>query len=381
VDDLRWLSRLAAVLTIAVSVWLVEQLVPLVQMFGDILLLFFLAWLIAFILDPIATAMERWRVRRALAVLSIYVALLVGLALIGLIIGPLVIVQLGQLAQGLPQLVSSLPTQQELTHFLAGLGLPTTDLSSVYQPNMLAQQLQSAAGPLVQGALAVATSALTTVVNLLLVLIISFYMLLDGRRIVWNILRVTPAQRRGEVILFLSQLSSSFGGFLRGQVIQAVLFGLYVAAIMAALRLSFVAVAALACAILMLIPIIGPVLSLIPPVLAALGESTTATVTILALLIPVHFMIINFVTPRIMGSQVGVSPLLVFLAILAGLRIAGPLGAFFGIPVMGVIVGMATILYNRWRAGEDLRKQHQARESGVAPDAVHAGADRPDDGT
>jgi predicted PurR-regulated permease PerM len=54
-----------------------------------------------------------------------------------------------------------------------------------------------------------------------------------------------------------------------------------------------------------------------------------------------------------MSGQIGMPPLVVFLAILLGLRLGGPLGAFFGIPIMGVLYGMASVLLSRARNVDD----------------------------
>jgi len=348
-------------LTVVALVWLAEQVVPLLQGFGDILLLFFLAWLVAFVLEPLVSIQERLRIPRTVAVALVFGVLLLGLIMLVVLIGPLVVEQLGQLRDSLPTLLAQLPPEEQVTQFVTRLGLPVRELSAIYRPEALAQQLQASAGDLLQRALALATSALNLVVNVVLLLIISFYMLLDGRRIIWSVLRIVPADYRDNVMVFLDQVSASFGGFLRGQVIQAVIFGLVVAAVMLALGLEFVAVSALTSALLMLIPIVGPLLAVAPPLGVALFHTEGIVISVLVVLVPVQFAVVNVLMPRILSHQIGMPPLLVFLSILLGLRIGGPLGAFFGIPIMGVIHGTLTVLYGRWRNGDDGR--HPQAES------------------
>jgi predicted PurR-regulated permease PerM len=339
-------------LSIAVTVWLGEHIIPLLQGFSEILMLFFLAWLTAFILDPVVSFLKALHVPRSLAVVTVFLALLLGLSLLGILIAPALLNQVVQLSQVLPGLVSQLPSQADLAAFLGRFGVSPADLSSIYRPDVLAQQLQSSAGPVLQGVLSFATSALTVVVDLLLLLIISFYMLLDGRRMVWDILRVMPRENRAQALIFLSQVSASFGGFLRGQVVQAILFGLLIAVLMLALGLDFVAVSTLTSATLMMIPIVGPILAVLPPLLIAAGQSQTLVLIVLVILVPVQFVLVNVLMPRVMSGQIGMPPLLVFLAILLGLRIGGPLGAFFGIPIMGVIYGTATVVFARYKNGD-----------------------------
>jgi predicted PurR-regulated permease PerM len=353
VKDEGMTSRASALLIVVAVVWLLKQLVPLVQGVGDILLLFFLAWLIAFVLEPLVTRQERLRVPRALAVALVYSVLLLGLGLIFILVGPILVDQLGQLRENLPRLVDQLPPESEVTRFFTNLGVPAQAVSVIYRPDVLAQQLQVSGADILQRTIAVATSALALVVNALLLLIISFYMLLDGRKIIWSLLSVLPGERRADVTVFFSQMSSSFGGFLRGQVIQAALFAAAIAALMIVLGMEFVVVAALSSAALLLIPLIGPWLAMAPPLIVALFHPESVFVTVLVVLTIVQFVIVNIIMPRILSGQMGMPPLFVFLAILLGLRIGGPLGAFFGIPIMGVVYGTASVMFGRWKSADD----------------------------
>jgi predicted PurR-regulated permease PerM len=216
-----------------------------------------------------------------------------------------------------------------------------------------------------QGALAAAASIATVLLNVLLLLIISFYMLLDGRKIIWSFLRFIPRDYRNEAMIFLTQVSASFGGFLRGQVIQAVFFGIVVGALMIALGLDFVAVAALTSAAMMLIPIVGPLLALLPPLGIALFHSQQEFIAVALVLAPLQVVIVNVIMPKVMSGQMGMPPLVVFLSILLGLRLGGPLGAFFGIPIMGVLYGTASVLLNRAKNVDDDKRAISSGRSGA----------------
>lgn len=349
--ELRLGSLASRLVIVVAAVWLAEQVIPLLQGFGDILLVFFLAWLVAFVLEPVVTLLERMRLPHGLAVSLIYLILLLGVVLLVVVVGPLVLEQLGALQDDLPDLVAQLPTGEDLAGLLARTGLPA-DIIASYHPDTLIAQAQSSAGDVMQRLIDVATSAATIVVNLALILIISFYLLLDGRSAIRSALRLVPEDRRHDVMLVLGQVSANFGGFLRGQVIQAVLFGLAVALVMLALGMSFVAVTALASAVLMLMPLIGPALALLPPLAVALFSPQNIVIVTLVVLFVVQAAIVNVLMPRVLSGQMGLPPLLVFAAILFGLRIGGALGAFFGIPIMGVIYGVVSALTTRWRQQE-----------------------------
>lgn len=348
----QWRLRLVVLLTLAVAVWLAEQVILPLQRFGDLLLIFFLAWLVAFTLDPLVGALERRRLPRGLAVLVVYGVLGLLVVLLFVYAVPVMADQAARLSDPLTRLMDALPSDSDVAAQLRAMNLPPGLADLLYQPDLWAQQLQVSAGSVVQGTLAVATSAVNVVVNVLLMLLISFYWLLDGRRILWNVLRYVPKPYRGNTLKVVAQWSASFGGFLRGQLIQALLFGAIVVLSMLAFGLDFVAICATASVLLMMFPLVGPILAIIPPVAVAIFTPAGPVVAILVVLVVTEFILINAVMPKILSYQMGMPPLLVMAAILGGLRIGGFWGAFLGVPVMGVAYGLALALLKGWKASE-----------------------------
>jgi predicted PurR-regulated permease PerM len=111
-------------------------------------------------------------------------------------------------------------------------------------------------------------------------------------------------------------------------------------------------VASLFAGLFMLIPLIGPFLALIPPLLAALLQNPDSALWIFLILFVYQFAIVNVLMPRVLSHALGLHPLLVFGAILISIRLAGFWGAFFGIPVAGVLWTMATFFFERWQNGQ-----------------------------
>ena len=281
-----------------------------------------------------------------------YVGVIAALVVAGVFLVPVSVDQLQQLPDGLEAVASRIPQEEDVRALLARFGLPESTLADFYRPELLREQLQAALGSGVQGALALATGTLTFMVSALLVTVLSIYMLLDARRLTWGLLRLVPATQRDNVILLMSQWSRSFGGFIRGQVIQAMLFGAAVVVVMVMFGLGFVVVSAVSSAALMLLPIVGPVLALIPPTLVALFDPSVPAGAFLLVLVVLQTILINALMPRVLGGQLGIHPLLVLFAILVGLRVGGLLGSFFAVPIVGVIAGMANMLLKNGQTSE-----------------------------
>jgi hypothetical protein len=117
---------------------------------------------------------------------------------------------------------------------------------------------------------------------------------------------------------------------------------------MTVLGLNFVLVASLFVVILMLIPLFGPFLSLLPPLLVVLIQNPGLSIWLLLILFVYQFVITNVLMPRLLSQAVGLHPLLVLAAILLGIKVGGFWGAFFGIPVVGVLWAMVRFFTRNW---------------------------------
>jgi predicted PurR-regulated permease PerM len=154
----------------------------------------------------------------------------------------------------------------------------------------------------------------------------------------------------------------AFGGYIRGQLLQALLYAAGTSAVMLAAGLSYVAVTAVFTAIIMLIPFVGPVLALIPPVaIAALGHPDKVWWVFILLLLLQQF-VLNVFAPKVLGMTVGMHPLLIIASLLVGFRLAGGWGAIFAVPLAGVIVAMIAF----YRMTLEERRHHIERDSGEA---------------
>jgi len=334
----RWLDALLILGTIVLAFLVVQFVSQLFQAFGDIILIFFLAWLLAFILSPVVG----WLVRivpflpRVGAVIVVY-ALLVGILIV------LTIIVAGALATSIADFVTNVPTlQTQLPQILApwqdrlnGLGLTQIDLvgqAQTFLANLNTYALELA-GPLQQ----LAVASIGAVGNLLLVLVLSLYMVVDRDRILSFIFRIVPPGFKEDSRLFETSVARSFGGFLRGQAIIGVVYAAVAVVTSAVLALPYLPVTSAAAGILMAIPFFGPFVSWAPPVLVAFLVMPDATLPSLAAMGIGWFIVMNVLQPRVMEQAVGIHPIVVLGSVLVGAKVAGIVGAIFGIPIAAVV--------------------------------------------
>jgi predicted PurR-regulated permease PerM len=344
VEHNRWFRTLLILLVFIAGLYLAGVLWQLFGTVGDILLLFFLAWLIAFAVSPLAhRAQTQWGLPWPLAVLTVYAGVIVALVLGFLLVLPSTVEQAGLLATALPTYAEQAP--RWLDQGQAWLRERGLDVSLVWNEDLardLAARAQAIGSELAGSTLAFAQGVLTAVFNLVVVLILSFYMSLDGERLVARALDLLPPAVRAQAEVFVESVGRSFGGYLRGVLIQGIIYGLATALVMWAAGLPFVAVVGIFAGVMMVVPIVGAIIAMVPPVLLALFTGDIGKIILVVVVLFVaQQVLLNLLMPRIMSQSVGLHPLLVFAALLIGARVAGIWGAVFGVPVAAVAYSMA----------------------------------------
>lgn len=204
-------------------------------------------------------------------------------------------------------------------------------------------------------AITVLSETATILLDITLVLIISFYMVNDGSRMIRTGVGLVPAQYREQVWFFIASLDHVLGGYIRGQLVIALLAGILGGGGAAVLGVPYPLLIGIITAVLELVPVIGPMVTAVPAVLISLFFSPVLTTLILlGWFIIFQQIVTNIVSPRIMGMAVGIHPLEALLAVLVGYPLGGLLGAFLAVPVMGLIHLLVREAYAYFVLGKSL---------------------------
>lgn len=366
-DRNKWLDVLVVLAVVLATFFVLDAVAGHAAGYSDIILTFVLAWLISFVLGPIVNFLApgdvavpgKRRLSRPLAVIVVYLALLALLVLAAALLVPPATDQLAKAAVALPELAGRLP---ELGAWLeARLRESKIDIDV---GRTLEATLQSLRGPFeaaVGNALSLVSGLLGFLSTATFVLILSFIMTYDAPRIKRALLAFVPRSLWDEARFLSSSIDRTFGGFVRGQLIQATMILVATSAAMSLFRADYVLLASATAGLFMFIPLVGPFLAIVPPVLAVLFVSFETAIWLTVVLAVIQFLVINVVMPRILSDTLGLHPLIVFASILVGVRAGGFWGAFFGIPIAGVLWAMAEFFMERHRteAGEsgDMNKE------------------------
>jgi predicted PurR-regulated permease PerM len=334
----RWLTAVLVLGAIVLAMVAIDLVATVFYAFGDIILVFFLAWLLAFILSPVVAGLTRLVpiLPRIGAVVLVYATMVGAIVLV-------VVLVAGALAQSIAAFIASVPTLRgDLPQLLApwqsrlnGIGLDRVDLVAQAQSFLdnIATYAAQLAGPVQQ----LAVASLGALSNLLIVLILSLYMVVDRDAILSFFFRIVPPSMKEEARLLETSIARSFGGFLRGQAILGVVYAAVAAVTSAVLQLPYLAVTSAAAGGLMAIPFFGPFVAWAPPVIVAILAVPGATLPAAILMGVGWIVVMNVLQPRLMQEAVGIHPIVVLGSVLIGSKVAGVTGAIFGIPIAAVL--------------------------------------------
>jgi predicted PurR-regulated permease PerM len=324
--------------------------------FGDVLLLFFLAWLLSFALLPLIRGVASLipRMPQAGAVIIVYLAIVALLLAVVVQASASLATSIGQFIQDAPRFEEQL--QNLLTQIQAQLTSLGFQVDLASQAPIIVENLQTWALQLVGPLQSLAFASIGVFGNVLLLVILSIYIAIDRAAIVAFLYRLVPPGFVTEARLLQTSVSKSFGGFLRGQLVMGVVFGVFTAIVNIVFGLEYAALTTVAAGLLHAIPFFGPFVSWVPPVAVALLFDPGAVLPVLIIMGIAWFVTMNIISPRMMSGAVGIHPIVVLASVVIGGKIAGIAGAIFGIPIAAVL----SVFFFHWFG--------RSRENGTVTD-------------
>ena len=319
--------------------------IAVVYLIRETLSAFVLGALLAFLINPLVDRLARF-LPRALAIVVIFVALVVGLVGVATVFVPLLTTEIGQLQQQTPSIVSGAQRQLELLQgrpiHLFGFRLDLTRQGA---------NIDQRAGEFLLGqfgnALTIGLVALNIVVQVLLLLIVAFLVSLDAHRISGFLRELVPGDYREDFDAIWPKVKAMLFSYLRGQLTVAIIIGAAVAIALAAEGMPFAFALGVLAGIMSLVPFIGPWIGAVPIELVALSSGPVKAIVVGVTYLVITNIVLQFLFPRILGAAVKLPALLIIVAFLAGFSLAGILGMFIAIPVAATIAILFDHVYLR----------------------------------
>ena len=300
----------------------------------NVLLLLYVAGLLAVGLSPIVRQIERRRGKggrkrrlpRWAAILVLYIAVILTIAGMLSILLPPLIEQARALWAALPDLAAR--GQQTLRRWgLSSSKWSWADLArSLPSPELAITGIFSA----LQGLLGVLGAVVT-------VFVLPYYILIEADDLHATFLHLFPEERRPQVARITRAVTEKVGAWLGGQLLLALVIGSTAALGFKLMGVPYFWVLALLAAVGEMIPVVGPILAAIPAILVGFTVSTQTGMVVAAYVALQQFIENNFLVPRIMERQVGVSAITVMVALLIGTNLLGLVGALLAVPTAAIV--------------------------------------------
>lgn len=300
-----------------------------------VLVLVLLSLVFATVIAKPVERLERQHVPRPLAILLVYVALIAALTILFSSLAPVIREQSASFREQAPVSLGELRAAwlESGNALLAGPGQQVLARALVFIESPSQQNVSVPQG----AALGLLTGLGGGVIGLITVLIISFYYLMERQWIRLMLLSTLSPARRIHASRIWEEVEQKVGDWLRGQLTLCLVIGVTATIGYALLDVRFWPLLGLWAGLTEIIPIIGPWLGGIPAVIIALTQSWEKALLVVGFVVLLQMMENAILVPRVMRGAVGLSPLTVFLAILAGTEFAGVAGALLAIPVAAAV--------------------------------------------
>ncbi len=305
---------------------------------------FILAAILAYIFSPLVDSLQqRIHAPRILVVLGFYIVLVGGLVLLGYLISGQLADELDALRQQGPDIVGNIVQQ-----FTGGKDI--TLFGNTITPVQVTKAINQSIHDFAQtpsGALGIGKSVVEGLLNFILMLLVMFYMLLDGKRLGTALLRFVPEDRREHISTIAGNIHRVLGFYLRGQLLLILLVSVVMYLILHFIfGLRYALPIAILSGFLEIIPLVGPALAASVAAIVALATlGLGAAAWILITYFIVRQIEDQVVMPLVVGRAVHLHPIITTFAVLAGGAIAGLLGTFLAVPVAAAINVVMNYVY------------------------------------
>ena len=297
---------------------------------------FILAGILALILNPAVNAAERRRVPRVAAVLGLYGIIAAVLAAGVFYLAPLVRQEFTALVAQGPAIASYFQDLADKEHVVSVLGIPI-DLRQAYNdsvrnlPGLLAGHLSS----VVENVFMLVNWIFQTI----LVLLVAFFLVKDAHAIRRFFEELVPQGYRSDAHDVAADVYRMLGAYMRGQLAICALVGLVTGAALWIVGVPYSLALGIVAGVTAFIPFIGPFLGALPAVAVAafVSQSSGKVVVVLVLYFVISNVIYNFISPKVFGDAVHLSPMLIIIAFVVGGYLGGILGLFVAVPVAAML--------------------------------------------
>ena len=335
--------RLNWMIAIALTGWLLYLLAP-------VLTPFVASALLAYIGDPLADRLQRLKLPRTLAVVTVFLLTFLLLALIVMLVGPLIQTQVAALFQALPD-IAQRAEQVWLPNIAGWLHL---DLSDDVGLSAFLARYSDMAGSWATSALLSLTKSggavAAAVLSLFLVPILTFYLLRDWDTILAHLAALIPSGQRRTVVGLAKETDEVLGGFLRGQLLVMFALAIIYSLGLRIVGLEFALAIGVVSGLVSFVPYLGFIFGISLASLTVVLEPNPAwhLVGVVATFTIAQILEGTVLTPKLVGDRIGLHPVIIIFAVTAGGQLFGFFGILLALPAAAVLSVLVRFAFHRY---------------------------------
>ncbi len=316
---------------IALNVWLLSVVF---HYFQHPITILSCAAILAFLLNYPVQFFKRARITHTQAVIIVLLVTFTLVVILGVTLVPLLLDQTIQLLNKIPDWLTS--SQRNLEHVEALAKQRRLPINLQVVSTQINANIQNLVQQLASGAVGFAGTLLSGILNLVLVVVLAFYMLIYGDRVWAGLVSLLPSNIR---IPLTTSLRLNFQNFFLSQLLLGLFMVVTLAPIFIVLQVPFALLFAIVIGIGELIPFVGATLGIGLVTILVLLQNWWLAVQVALSAILLQQVKDNLLAPKLLGDFIGLNPIWIFVAILMGFEIAGLLGTLVAVPIAGTIKG------------------------------------------
>lgn len=294
---------------------------------------------VTYLINPLAMKLEDLGLKRSYAILVVYLIVILFFAIIVVFLWPMLVEQLKNLVQSIPQIVQYINELGEkigakFTDYPAANDFITNGTKSILKSlNKVQDNLIFEMGNIGEKVSGLASG----IIRVVLIPVFTFYFIMFKEKyFVWIKNQVPPNKYKSTTSLF-KEIDRVNSQFVRGRLIMAIAVGIMTTIFLLIMRIDYALIIGIITCVADIIPYIGPALGFIPAVVLALVDSPIKAVIVAAAFVLIQWVENNILAPKILGTTIGLNPLLILTSLILGAGMFGVPGMIFAVPVVATL--------------------------------------------
>jgi predicted PurR-regulated permease PerM len=344
---IKWIYRLCLLLLIGlvgiVFYYLKPVYLPIIKSILKAFIPFVIAFIISYLLHPLIQFIHKKGLKRAYAILLIYLLFFGGVSFGIYLLLPVFKEQLDDILKSFPKVIS-----------LYDLLITKIHVNTSQMPKFLHHRIDLVINGAEHWAIntvdksgKMAKHIINNFIFIVLIPVIVFYFLKDYKFLSSLLLKLIPTKWRNETRELTHELDLTFGKYIRGQILVCILLFIFATIFFWIFRMKFALVLGLFIGITDLIPYFGPILGAIPALFLALSISYSMVLRVAIIIIVLQIIESNVLSPFIIGKSIHIHPIIIMFTLLVGGEIGGLAGLLISVPTLVIVISFVRYFKNR----------------------------------